>query len=212
MVKVAIVEDRDDFRELWREILTYTEGYECVAACSTVEAALSDIPSADAEVVLMDINLLPNGSGIDCVQQLHPICPKTEFMMFTIFEDDDHIFDAMKAGATGYILKNTSPTKVLDAIKELHEGGSPMSAAIARRVLLSMHHNKPLQTNEVDDLKTLTPKDIQILELLAKGHIYKEIAGKLKITLDMVKQHLHKIYKKIHVSNRTEAINKFLKR
>lgn len=211
MIKVAIVEDREDFRELWREILTYTEGFDCVAACETAEAALAQIPLAEAHVVLMDINLLPNGSGIDCVRYLRPICPTTEFMMFTIFEDDEHIFEAMKAGATGYILKNTSPTKVLDAIKELYEGGSPMSASVARRVLLSIH-DKPRSSSEHDETKDLTPKEIQILELLTKGHVYKEIAEIAKISMGMVKQNLHKIYQKMHVSNRTEAINKFLKR
>jgi DNA-binding NarL/FixJ family response regulator len=211
MIKVAIVEDRKEFLELWREILTYTEGYECVAACETAEAALAQIPMAQADVVLMDINLLPNGSGIDCVKQLHPICPQTQFLMFTIFEDDDYIIDAIEAGATGYILKNTSPANVLEAIQELKMGGSPMSASIARRVLTLLQGRKKMPLPH-DETGNLSPKEIQILELLAKGHIYKEIAEKINATMDMVKQHLHKIYKKMHVNNRTEAINKFLKR
>jgi DNA-binding NarL/FixJ family response regulator len=211
MIKVAIVEDKKEFRELWRDILNNTEGFVCIAACETEEIALKELPIIEADVVLMDINLLPNGSGISCVRQLHPLCPTTEFMMFTIFEDDDHILEALKAGATGYILKNTSPTKVLEAIQELKAGGSPMSSSIARRVLLS-HHEKPKNSTKTDDTQDLTPKEIQILELLAKGYIYKEIADKVHTTVAMVKQHLHKIYKKLHVSNRTEALNKFYKR
>ena len=211
MIKVAIVEDKKEFRELWRDILNNTEGFTCVAACETEEDALIELPLADADVVLMDINLLPNGNGIDCVRQLRPLCPTTEFMMFTIFEDDDHIFEALKAGATGYILKNTSPTKVMDAIQELHAGGSPMSSSIARRVLSSIH-DKPHSPAKADDTYNLTPKEIQILELLAKGYMYKEIADKGHTTVPMVKQHLHKIYKKLNAPNRTRAIDKFFKR
>lgn len=211
MIKVAIVEDKKEFRELWRNILNNSEGFVCIAACETEEAAIKELPLVEADVVLMDINLLPNGSGIDCVRQLHPLCPTTEFMMFTVFEDDNHILEALKAGATGYILKNTSPTKVLEAIEDLKAGGSPMSSSIARRVLSSIHV-KPKNPAKADDTKDLTPKEIQILELLAKGYIYKEIADKIHTTVAMVRQHLHKIYKKLHVSNRTEAINKFFKR
>jgi DNA-binding NarL/FixJ family response regulator len=210
MIKIAIVENKKEFRELWCNILNNVEGFSCVAACETEKAALQELPLIEVDVVLMGINLLPNGNGIDCVRRLRPLCPNTQFMMFTAFEDDNHIFEALKAGATGYILKNTNPAKVLEAIQDLKAGGAPMSPFIARRVLSSLH-DKPQNTAQPDNTKALTPKEIQILEFLSKGYIYKEIADKLHTTESMVKQHVHRIYKKLHVTNRTQAINMFLR-
>ena len=210
MIKVAIVEDRSELRELWQNILNHTDGFICIGAYANFEDAVKNLSSNQADVVLMDINLSHNSTGIDCVRYLRPICTSTQYLMFTIFEDNDNIFEALRAGASGYILKNTTPTKVLDAIEELHNGGSPMSAGIARRVLQSFHPKAPFKYS--DEIEKLTVKENQILERLAKGLFYKEIAAEMTISIGMIKQNLHAIYKKLHVANRTEAINKFLKR
>ena len=162
------------------------------------------MPSLAADVVLMDINLSPDGNGIECVRYLRSLCPTTQFLMFTVFQDDENIFDALKAGATGYILKKTSPTKVLEAITELYEGGSPMSPAIARRVMQSFYEKK----NEAT-VSSLTPFEEQILVHLSKGLQYKEIAPKMETSVNMLKQHIHAIYQKLEVYNRTEAVNKY---
>jgi DNA-binding NarL/FixJ family response regulator len=205
MINVAIVEDSDEFRNLWSEILNDTEGYSCVGTFDNVRDAVAQLPSLTADVVLMDINLPPDGNGIDCVRQLRSLCPTTQFLMFTIFQEDENIFEAMKAGATGYILKKTSPTKVFEAIEELHAGGAPMSPAIARRVLQSFHEKQLSQ-----QVWSLQPDEKKILTLLSKGLQYKEIETMLKMSLPMVKLTIHSIYQKLEVSNRTEAVNKFL--
>ena len=139
MIRVAIVEDTAELRHLWTDILNHTEGYVCVGSFSNATDAVNKIPPSCADVILMDIQLSPTESGIDVIRQIKPQCLDSQFLMFTVFENDDAIFKSLKAGASGYILKNTSPTKVLDAIAELHAGGSPMSAGIARRVLEFFH-------------------------------------------------------------------------
>jgi DNA-binding NarL/FixJ family response regulator len=149
----------------------------------------------------MDINM-PGISGIDCIRQIKDQCPATQFMIFTIYENDEKIVDALAAGASGYMLKKTSTEKMIEAIKELYHGGSPMSSQIARKVIGYFKESKP------EDINQLTKKENEILLLLSKGFLYKEIAGKLSITMGTVTQHIHHIYEKLHVANRTEAINK----
>jgi DNA-binding NarL/FixJ family response regulator len=205
MIKVAIVEDTDELRHLWTDILNHTEGYTCVGSYSNATDAVEQLPILNAAVVLMDIQLSPTETGIDVIRQIKTQCLDTQFLMFTVFDNDVAIFDSLKAGASGYILKNTAPTKVLDAIRELHEGGSPMSANIARRVMQSFHEEK--RTPQYNSL--LHPQERRILELLAKGFLYKEVAEDLHLTINTVKQYCHSIYQKLAVSNRTEAINKF---
>jgi DNA-binding NarL/FixJ family response regulator len=215
MIKVAIVEDTDELRHLWTDILNHTEGYTCVGSYSNATDAVQQLPVLDAAVVLMDIQLSPTETGIDVIRQIKTQCLDTQFLMFTVFDNDVAIFDSLKAGASGYILKNTAPTKVLDAIRELHEGGSPMSANIARRVMQSFHEEKRTpeeksgQAPQYNSL--LHPQERRILELLAKGFLYKEVAEDLQLTINTVKQYCHSIYQKLAVSNRTEAINKFFK-
>lgn len=207
MIKVVIVEDTNELRQLWTDILNNTEGYICVGSFSNATDAIKKLPTCDADVVLMDIQLSPTESGIDVIRQVKALC-SSQFLMFTVFENDATVFDALKAGASGYILKNTSPTKILDAIRELYEGGSPMSANIARRVLQSFHSvNTPPEY-----VNLLYPQERHILELLAKGLFYKEVAEELNLTINTVKQYCHKIYQKLEVSNRTEALNKFFKK
>jgi DNA-binding NarL/FixJ family response regulator len=210
MIKVAIVEDNTKLRTLWTDVLNNTEGYVCVGSYGNTADAIKYLPTVFADVVLTDIQLSPTESGIDIVQKIKTQCVDSQFLMFTISENEEHIFNALKAGATGYILKNTSPTKVLDAIAELHAGGSPMSAAIARRVLFSFH--KKGDPSVSDPKNELNLKENQLLELLSKGLFYKEIAPQMNTTVGTIKQSLHDIYQKLHVSNRTEAVNKYLKR
>lgn len=207
MIKTAIVEDLTEFRELWREILNYTEGYCCIATFDNADDAVAQLPFLAPDIVLMDIQLPPKGNGIECVRRLRSQCPTTQFLIFTAFPDDDYIFEALKAGATGYILKKTSPTKVLEAITELYEGGSPMSPAIARRVMESFHNKAT-----ASETWGLVAHEWQILGCLSRGMQYKGIADVMTISLAMVKQHIHTMYHKLEVSNRTDAVNKYLGR
>ena len=203
-IRVAIVEDKEEFRDLWCEILQNTEGYACVGVYSVVKTAVEELPKVAADVVLTDINLSDSENGIDFIRQVRDKCKGTEFMMFTIFEDNESIFESLKAGAKGYLLKNSSPEKVLTAIKELYEGGAPMSAAIARKVLATF--NQQPSRNKTYDLSA---REIKILELLAKGKYYKEIADELEVTIVALKHYIHAVYEKLEASNRTEAINKY---
>ncbi|MGL4631315.1 MAG: response regulator transcription factor [Leadbetterella sp.] len=200
-IKVAIVEDLNDVREGLKYVLEYTDGFECVYAFTDAESALEGLRIQQPDVVIMDIHL-PKMSGIDCVKLLKSEFPQLQFLMFSVFEDDENIFEAIKAGASGYILKKTPPSKVLEAIQDLFKGGSPMTASIARRVIA--HFQKPKST----DLTSLSPRETEILDLLSKGFFYKEIADKLGTSTGTVRQQIHKIYEKLHVQNRTEAINK----
>jgi DNA-binding NarL/FixJ family response regulator len=154
----------------------------------------------------MDIQL-PGMSGIECIRQIKSINPKIQFMMMTVYEDTENIFKSLEAGASGYLLKNTSPKKILEAITELQEGASPMSGEIARKVVASFQKNLP----DSSEKEKLTAREYEILELLSKGFLYKEIADQLSISVGTVKQHIHNTYEKLQVNNRTEAINKVLK-
>lgn len=200
-IKVAIIEDLSDVRDGLKYVLDYTEGYNCIGAFENAEDALQNLPILLPDVAIMDINL-PQMSGIECVSALKTKFPSIQFLMFSIFENDENIFEALKAGASGYILKKTPPHKVLEAIKDLSEGGSPMSASIARRVI--SHFQKPKNT----ELPSLTPRENEILDLLSQGFFYKEIGDKLGTSTGTVRQQIHKIYEKLHVQNRTEALNK----
>src|SRR6185436_13561399 len=166
-----------------------------------------NLPELQPDVVLMDINL-PGKNGIDCVRELVEKIPATQFMMCTVYDDDDNIFEALRAGATGYLLKRTSPAQILEAIRDLREGGSPMSGEIARRVVESLHKkNQPAAATEI-----LTQREKEILDYLSKGFLYKEIAAELFISMDTVKKHIHNIYEKLQVQTRTEALNKAFSR
>jgi DNA-binding NarL/FixJ family response regulator len=207
MIRVAIVEDTDELRHLWTDILNQTEGFACVGSFSNAADAVQKLPMLKADVILMDIQLSPTETGMEVIHKIKSQCLDSQFLMFTVFDNDTAVFDALNAGATGYLLKNTPQNKVLDAIQELHAGGSPMSASIARRVLQSFHQEKG--TPQYHSL--LHPQERRILELLAKGLFYKEVAEELHITVNTVKQYCHSIYQKLAVANRTEAVNKFFK-
>jgi DNA-binding NarL/FixJ family response regulator len=204
---VSIVEDIDDIRDALRVLINGSNGFECIHVYADAEEALESMAEKDINVVLMDINL-PGMDGIGCMKTLKPAMPNTQFMMCTVYDDDDHIFNALQSGAAGYILKRTSPAQILEAIRDLHNGGSPMSSEIARRVVGSMQRKgKPSEAIEM-----LTKRETEILDFLAKGYLYKEIATELYISKETVKKHIHNIYNKLHVQTRTEALNKAFQR
>jgi DNA-binding NarL/FixJ family response regulator len=203
--KVAIVEDNNDIREALRVLLNGSQGFQCTGSFDCAEKIIAALPLPETDIVLMDIHL-PDMSGIDCIKKLKPLLPQSQFMMYTVFDDDVHIFDALKAGANGYILKGTSPAGVLEALRELKAGGSPMSREIARKIVMYLQNNKPSPASDI-----LTPRELEILTLLSQGYLYKEIAEALHIALDTVKKHLYRVYEKLHVANKTEAINKVFK-
>jgi DNA-binding NarL/FixJ family response regulator len=202
-IKVSIVEDLDDVREGLVTLLTADERFELLPCYTSAEVATEELPAWQPDIAVMDINL-PGMSGIECIRRIKPECPRTQFMMFTIYEDDEKVFEALSAGASGYLLKKTPFQKIADSIVELYEGGSPMSTQIARKVIQLFQQKH----KESEEKNLLSPKEYEVLTLLSKGFLYKEIAEKLTISVNTVKQHIHKIYQKLHGSNRTEAINK----
>ena len=212
-ISVCIVDDNKDIRSALEQIITMADGYTLAGSFCDAEEALQKIPMAKPHVVLMDINLGDGESGIDCVRQLKPQYPEILFMMCTIYEEDEKIFEALKAGANGYILKKTAPGKLLDALRELYEGGAPMSSQIARKVVNAFQVRVTADAGNTSappkPMSILSNRENEILELLAQGMLYKEIAGRLFISQETVRKHVYHIYEKLHVNNRVEAINKF---
>ena len=202
MISIAIIEDDEDIRESLKTLIQTTEGFECTGTFFDAETGMEFLTDNPADIVLMDIHL-PGMDGIECVRRLKTIHPEMQFIMCTVFQDDESVFNALKAGATGYLLKNDDPGKIIDAIRELHAGGSPMTPQIARRVLESF--KRPAVT---EDIHLLTNRETEMLGLLAKGFRYKEIAEKLFISTATVRTHIYNIYQKLHVQSRTDAINK----
>jgi len=205
-IRVSIVEDNDRFRESLSVMLAGCPGFCCAGAHRTAEEGLAQIPKSAPDVVLMDIEL-PKRNGIECVRELKRLLPKLPVMMLTSYDDPEKIFQSLKAGACGYLLKRTSLAEVLEAIQEMHRGGSPMSTQIARRVVASLHQPTPKTA-----ASALTEREEQILARLAKGFSNKEIADLLSVSLETVRTHLRHIYEKLHVHSRTEAVVKYLDR
>jgi len=204
MIKVAIVEDSKTTREGLKTIIDLSEDYVCVAACETAEDALRLLPRHAPAVVLMDIQL-PSMSGIECVAKLKKLLPEVLVIMVTVYEDPDRIFSALRAGASGYLLKRSAPEQVLNAIREVGRGEVPMSGEIARKVIQYFRN----QSSISEDLENLTAREKTVLELVAFGLSNKEIAGRMHISLDAIRWHLKHIYTKLHVHSRTEAALKF---
>jgi DNA-binding NarL/FixJ family response regulator len=202
-ISIAIVEDLDEVRDGLQNFIALSTDFLIVGAYKSGEEACDKLPGVSPDVVIMDINL-PGISGIECIRQVKHKSPSTQFMMFTVYENDEKVFEALKAGASGYLLKNTGLLQIVESIKELHEGGSPMSANIARK-LVNLFRQPSKETTSVD---ILSNRENEVLQLLSKGLLYKEIADQLQISTGTVRQHIHKIYEKLHVQNRTEAINK----
>jgi DNA-binding NarL/FixJ family response regulator len=204
MTKIAIVEDNKVIRESLMEFIHADPEFRCVCACATAEEALKTIPKHEPEIVLMDIQL-PNMSGIDCLAQLKQMLPSIHIIMVTVYEDTERIFKALRMGACGYLLKRCTPEELLTAIREVRQGGAPMSREIARKVIFSFQ--EPVKAAaEVEDL---SPRELEILELLAGGFPNKAIADRLGLTDGTVRWHLRHVYHKLHVRSRTEAALKF---
>jgi DNA-binding NarL/FixJ family response regulator len=210
-ISVCIVDDNRDLRNALEEIIDMSEGFKCVGTIGTAQEAISQIPLIKPDVVLMDINLGSDETGIDCVQALKDKVPSTNFMMCTVYEENEKIFQALTAGASGYILKKTAPPQMLEAIRELYLGGAPMSSQIARKVVAAFQ-TKKTSTGGGEQLEILSNREKEILEQLSKGLMYKEIAAELFISPETVRKHVYHIYEKLHVTNRIEAVNKFFGR
>jgi len=204
-ISVSIVEDDAEVRQSLARLINSSSGYRCVSEHPSAEEALEKIPRVNPDVTLMDINLV-NLNGVECVRRLKPILPATQIIMLTVYQNTEHIFNALAAGATGYMLKQTPPAELLAAIKEVHEGGSPMSSHIARKIVQSFQRPAPAK-GEADHL---SPREAQVLDLLAKGFLYKEIADAMHVSYATVHTHIRHIYEKLHVRSRTEAVAKHL--
>jgi len=203
MINVGIVEDEKQIRESLTILINGSEGFTCVYAFETAEEAIIAIPTLNLDVVLMDIHL-PGKDGIDCILELKPKCIAVQFLMCTSFEDTDSVFKALKAGASGYITKTTQPSKILDAIVEVYNGGSPMSSNIARKVVDSFQNSSKGNS----EMLKLSEREKEILNLLSQGLRYKEIADKLFLSTETVRTHIRNIYEKLQVNSRTDALNK----
>ena len=206
MIKVAVVEDNKTVREGFETLLNRTPGFQCVCTCGTVAEALKKIPRAAPEVVLMDIQL-PDSTGVECTAKLKEQMPSVHIVIVTVYEDSERIFQALRAGACGYLLKRAQPEKVIEAVKEAKEGGVPMTPEIARKVI-GQFRGQAAATSEINNL---TDREREVLELVMHGHANKAIADRLGVTVAAVKWHLQHIYEKLHVHSRTEAALKFKK-
>lgn len=203
-IRVSIVEDEPVIRQNLHNLFLQAEGMELDSVHGSAEEALERLSGTCPDVVVMDINL-PGRTGIECVREMGGACPRSQFLMYTIHDDDQRVFEALKAGANGYILKGSTPDQLLDAVRELHAGGAPMSALVARRVVAHMRPSTP----KAESLALLSTRENEVLQLLAQGLLYKEIGHRLGITEGTIKQHIHRIYEKMHVQNRTEAVNRY---
>lgn len=200
---VSIVEDDPKAREILVDWINRAEGLRCVSHHGSGEDAVAAMPAHKPEIVLMDINL-PGMNGPECVRRLKPLLPDTQFMMLTVYEDSDHIFQALQAGATGYLLKQTPRATLINALREVKTGGSPMTANIARKVVKAFHQIAAPEPTTAE----LSARESEVLQLLAQGYLYKEIADTLGISLPTVNTYIRRIYEKLHVRSRAQAIAK----
>jgi DNA-binding NarL/FixJ family response regulator len=206
-ISVSIVEDNDKLRATLARVLNRAEGFRCLSQYANAEDALKDLPQVRPDVVLMDINL-PGMNGVQCVRQLKTLLPQIQVMMLTVYEDTENIFNALTAGASGYMLKRTSSKELLEAIQDVQRGGSPMTMHIARKVVQSFQH----AATTAQPTENLSEREQQVLDLLSQGLMYKEIAEKLAISYETVHTYIRRIYEKLQVRTRTEAVAKFLRR
>jgi len=206
-IKVSIVEDNPTLRVTLAKMISEAPGMQCVSAHGTGEDAVKKIPTTNPDVVLVDIHL-PGMSGIECVSNLKAQFPKLQMLMLTRYEQNDLIFNSIRAGASGYLVKNTPAAELIQAIEQVHAGGAPMTMQIARKV---MDHFREIQQPSAD-VEKLTPREQEVLTLLAKGYLYKQISAELNISVNTMRNRLRAIYEKLHVHSRTEATVKFLKK
>ena len=206
-ISVSIVEDNNQLRATLARILNRADGFRCLSHYANAEDALKDLPQVRPDVVLMDINL-PGMNGVQCVRQLKALLPEIQVMMLTVYEDTENIFNALAAGASGYMLKRTSSKELLEAIQDVQRGGSPMTMHIARKVVQSFQHTAAT----AQSTENLSEREQQVLDCLSRGLMYKEIAEKLGISYETVHTYIRRIYEKLQVRTRTEAVAKFLRR
>ena len=204
MIKIAIVEDNNTLRQSLEQLFNHTEDMQCVASLGNLMNVVSDLAKTGTEIVLMDIGL-PNINGIEGVRTVKSNFDNIQILMFTVFEDDENIFDAIRAGASGYLLKKTPPREILEAIRELHNGGAPMSPSIAKKVIASFQSAKPT----VEEYQ-LTAREKEILYSLVDGLSYKKIAEKYFVSISTIRSHICNIYHKLHVNSKSQAVAKIL--
>ena len=205
-IKVAIVDDDEGIRTGLAALIRRNTNFRLAGDYPNAEVALKEIPRHPPDVVLMDINL-PGMKGYDCVRQLKSALPEVQFLMLTVYEDSDSLFNSLKAGASGYLLKRTASARLLEAIRDVHEGGSPMTPQLARRVV--QFFTKP--ADKASAVSSLTPGEKEFLDQLANGYAYKEIADRMQISIDTVRSYVRTVYEKLHVHSRTEAVVKYLR-
>jgi len=204
-ISVSIVEDDKGLRDALVKLIGQSSGFQCSSQHPSAENALKEIGAINPEVVLMDINL-PGMNGVECVRRLKIMLPRTQIIMLTVYNKIEHIFDALSAGATGYLLKQTRPDELLDAIRDVHGGGSPINSSIARKIVQSFQKTAASGSETAN----LSPRESEVLNLLAKGYLYKEISERLDLSFSTVRTHVRHIYEKLHVRSRTEAVTKHL--
>jgi DNA-binding NarL/FixJ family response regulator len=203
IITVSIVEDEHGLRASLERLLEMSPGFECSGTHESAEDALEAFAVAAPEMVLMDVNL-PGMDGVECTRRLKALSPGTQIVMLTVYEDPDQIFEALKAGATGYLVKQTPPDEILEALRDVRKGGAPMTAQIARKVVQSF--SKPPET--CDELSKLSTREKEVLDRLAQGYLLKEIADQLDLSYDTVKTYVARIYEKLHVHSRAQAVHK----
>lgn len=204
--RVSIVEDDEPTRRILVDVIQSANALEYVSQFSNTEDALAGLPNDRPDVVLMDLNV-PTLNGVECVRRLKPLLPATQFLVLTVYEDAEHIFAALEAGATGYLLKSTRRADLLAAITQIRDGGSPMSGGIARKVVQSFAKTP----TPAPDTPSLSPRETEVLQLLIKGYLYKEIAESLRVSVPTVDTYIRRIYEKLQVHSRAQAISKYLK-
>jgi DNA-binding NarL/FixJ family response regulator len=207
-IRISLVEDDPVIRESLAELIASDDRLQLVQAHPNGGHALEQVPRDRPDVVLMDISM-PVMDGIECVARLSAVCRTTQFLMYTMHDDDQRVFEALKAGANGYILKSSTPDQILEAIVDLQRGGAPMSTSVARRVVA---HFRAQEERSLPADHGLSDREHLVLELLAQGLLYKEIADRIGVQVGTVKQHIHRLYTKLHVNNRTEAVNRWFGR
>jgi DNA-binding NarL/FixJ family response regulator len=205
-IKVAIVDDDEGIRASLASLIRRAPALQLMGDYADAEAALKEIPRQVPDVVLRDINL-PGMNGVECVRQLKSSVPEAQFLMLTVYEDSDSLFHSLKAGASGYLLKRTTSARLLEAIRDVHAGGSPMTPQLARRVV--QYFSRPAEGES--PVSRLTPGEKEFLNQLANGYAYKEIADRMKISIDTVRSYVRTVYEKLHVHSRTEAVVKYLR-
>lgn len=203
MILAGLIEDTENYRAAITSLLSLSTEVQLAGSWRDAESAIKEVPDILPDVILTDIQL-PGLNGIECIRRLKIDCPNIQFLVLTVFEEDEKIFEALKAGASGYLLKSSSPEMIINAIKEIHTGGSPMSPGIARKIIT--HFREPLQQN---GQRIFTERERQVLDLMAQGKLVKEIAADLDVTSHAIKKHIKNIYQKMQVQNRVEAVMKW---